>query len=51
MWPKTAVFRNFVTLQTTNAAHFQIKIHLSEFSEFPDGSPSRLIWISGVLLY
>jgi hypothetical protein len=38
-------------IQTANVAYFQRKIQLSRFSAYPDGSPSRLIRISGVLLY
>ena len=38
-------------LQTANVAYFQRKIQLSEFSAYPDGTPSQLIQISGVLLY
>jgi hypothetical protein len=39
------------TSQTANVAYFQRKIRLSGFSAYPDGSPSQLILISGVLLY
>ena len=38
-------------LQTSNIDHFQRKIQLSGFSAYPDGWPSKLIRISGVLLY
>jgi len=38
-------------LQTTNVAYFQRKIQLSGFSAYANGSPSKLIRISGVLLY
>jgi len=38
-------------LQTANVAYCQRKIQLSVFSAYPDGSPSQLIRISGVLLY
>ena len=39
-------------LQTANVAYFQRKIQLSGFFfAYPDGSPSQLIPISGVLLY
>ena len=38
-------------LQTANVACFQIKIQLSGFSAYPDGSPSQLIRISVVLPY
>jgi hypothetical protein len=38
-------------LQTANVAHFLKKIQLSGFSAYPEGSPSHLIRISGVLLY
>jgi len=51
MEPKTAVFRIFFPLRTTNVAYFQRKIQLSGFSAYPDGSPYQLIRISGVLLY
>jgi len=36
-------------LQTASAAYFQRNIQLSVFSAYPDGSPSQLIRISGVL--
>jgi len=51
MLPKTAVCRNLFSTQTTNVAYFQRKIQLSGFCAYPDGSPSQLIRISGVLLY
>jgi len=38
-------------IQTGNAVYFQRKILLSGFSAHPNGSPSQLIQISGVLLY
>jgi hypothetical protein len=38
-------------LQTANVAYFQRKIQLPRISAHPDGSPSLLIPISGVLLY
>jgi hypothetical protein len=38
-------------LQTVNVAYFQIKIQLSGLSAYPDGSPSQLIRVSGVLLW
>ena len=38
-------------LQTGNVAYLQRKIQLSGFSAYPDGSPSQLICISGVVLY
>ena len=38
-------------LQTENVAYFQRKLELSGFSAYPDGSPSQLIRISGVLLF
>jgi len=38
-------------LQTANVAYFQRKIQLSGFSEYPDGLPSQLIQMSGLLLY
>ena len=38
-------------LQTANLAYFQRKIQLSVFFAYPDGSPSQLIRIIGVLLY
>ena len=42
----------FFPLQTVNVAHFQIRIQLSGFSAYPDGSPSQLIHVvSGVILY
>ena len=31
--------------------HTALKIKLSKFYAYPDGSPSQLIWISGVILY
>ena len=37
--------------QAANVAYFQRKIQLSGVSAYPDGSPSQLIRISGVLLY
>jgi len=39
-----------LTLQTANADYLK-KIQLSGFSAYPDGSPSQLIRIRGVLLY
>jgi hypothetical protein len=36
---------------TARVAYFQRKPQLSIFSSYPDGSPSQLIRISGVLLY
>jgi len=47
----TAVRRNFFTLHAANVAYLQRKIQLSGSSAYPDGLPSELIWISGVLLY
>ena len=38
-------------LQTASVAYFQRKIQLSVFYAYPDGRPSQLIWISGVILY
>jgi len=38
-------------LQTVNVAYFKRKIQFTGFSAYPDGLPSQLIWISGVLLY
>jgi hypothetical protein len=38
-------------LQTANVFHFQRTIRLSGFSAYPDGSPSQLIRVSGVLLH
>ena len=38
-------------LQAANVAYFQRKFQLSGFSAYPDGPPSILIRISGVLLY
>jgi len=49
--PKTAVGRNFFPLKTANVPYFQRKIQLSRFPAYPDGLPSLLIRISGVLLY
>jgi len=37
-------------LQTASIAYFQRKIQLARFSAYPDGSPSQLMQISGVLL-
>ena len=37
-------------LQTANVAYFQRQIQLFGFSAYPDGSPSELIRINGVLL-
>jgi len=37
--------------QTVNVAYCETKIQLSEFSAYPDATPSQLIRISGVLLY
>ena len=37
--------------KTVNAAYFQRKIQLSGFSAYADGLPSKVIRISGVLLY
>jgi hypothetical protein len=51
MQPKRAVCRIFFPLHTANVACFQKKIQLSGFSAYPDGSPSQLIRINGVLLY
>ena len=55
---KLGVFERFirryivtVELQNANVDHFERKIQLSGFSAYPDGSPSQLIRISGVLLY
>jgi len=50
MQPKIAVVI-FFPLQTANVAYFQRKFQLSGFSAHPDGSPSQLIRISGVLLH
>ena len=38
-------------LQTSNVAYFQRKIQLSGFSVYTDGSPSKLIRTSEVVLY
>jgi hypothetical protein len=46
-----AVCRNLFTLQAANVACVKKKIQLSGFSAYPDGLPSKLIWISGVLLH
>ena len=49
---KCAAWNNgLYPLQTAIVASFQRKIQLSGFSAYPDSSPSRLIRISGVLLY
>jgi hypothetical protein len=37
-------------MQIANVAYFQRKIQLSGFSANPDGSPSKLIQVSGVSL-
>jgi hypothetical protein len=50
MWPTTAVCGNF-PLQTAIVAYFQIRIQLSGFSAYPDGSLSQLIQVSAVILY
>jgi len=42
---------DFFPLQIANVAYFQRKIQLSGFSAYPDGSPSKLIRIIGLLLY
>ena len=36
-------------LQTANVAYFQRKIRLSGCSLYPEGSPSQLVRMSGVL--
>ena len=52
MQPETTVCRKSPPpLQTAIVVCFQRKIQLSGFSAYPDGSPSQLIRISGVLLY
>jgi len=38
-------------LQTANVAYCQRQIKLPGFSAYPDGSPSQLIRINGVLVY
>jgi len=38
-------------LQIANVACFQRKIQLPGFPAYPDGSPSQLIRISGVMIY
>ena len=38
-------------LQTANVTYLPRKIQLSGFSAHPDGSPSQLICVGGVLLY
>jgi len=38
-------------IHTANVAYLGRKIQLSGYSVYPDGLPSQLIWISGVLLY
>jgi len=40
-----------IMYKTASVAYFQKKIKLSGFSAYPDGPPSQLIRISGVLLY
>ena len=45
------VWRIFSPLQTVNVAYLQRKIQLSGISAYPDGSPSQLIRISGIILY
>jgi len=37
--------------RTTNVADFQRKTQSSGFSAYPEGSPSQLIRINGVILY
>jgi hypothetical protein len=49
MKPKTAICRKFVPLETVNVVQFQRKIQLSGLSTYPDGSPSQLILINGVI--
>jgi hypothetical protein len=49
--PKTAVSRYCFPLHTANVAYFLRKIQLSGFYAYPDGSPTQLIRLSGVLLY
>ena len=39
------------SFQTANVAYCRRKIQLSGFSAYPDGSPSQLIRIIGVILY
>ena len=51
MVPKIAVGKLFLPLQTASFACFPRKIQLSGFSACPDGSPSQLIRISGIVLY
>jgi hypothetical protein len=41
----------FFPLQTAYVAYFKIRIQLSGFSAYPDGSPSQLIQVSVVILY
>ena len=41
----------FFPLQIATVAYFQREIQLSGFSAYPDGLPSLLIQISGILLY
>jgi len=38
-------------LQTANVAYFQRTNQLSGFSAYPDGSPSQLMPLNGVILY
>jgi hypothetical protein len=51
MKPKIAVCKKFFPLKTANVAYFQRIITLSGISACPDGPPSQLIRIIGVLLY
>jgi hypothetical protein len=37
-------------IQTANVAYFQKRIQLPGFSAYPDGSPSQLIQVGGILL-
>jgi len=49
--PQTQVHIVNINSGTSNCQYFQRIIQLSGFSTYPDGCPSRLIRISGVLLY
>ena len=43
--------KKFFPLRTANVVYFQRKILLSGFAAYPDGSPSQLVRISGLLPY
>jgi len=44
------LFTETAELQTANLAYFQKRIILLGFSAYPDGVPSKLIQVSGILL-